>query len=417
MRALASCLTCNYFPIRKRRASTHYIDAYSGDPSSLPSSRVLDDPAKSRHAVDDVTKRSLVRSLKETLLMIERHLILRDSDLESQLEEADYQVDRAASEFIERAGLRQIVPNSTLKKIRAEDDSPSQVNRWSACSPSTFRVRVGPNYRKSRTKRPAEPPALYDTIAFDVFASEEKEEHISRFMKLGDLEVDDASALPQLFIINFMLPLDEPKLSSMINQTAENSNGRTLSFHVIMRISEWTKNNVSHPSVQLLSRFLRECGDGQPMRERLKIIVQVANPDELNMNPVERGMYNKCNGLPFCYREYNSSYVRGAGWFQAAFDGHRSGYTTRLSRYALLGLCNRIVANVAFVVEAETDDELPERVLGCLNVHRIRVNTAAGFIRPVATPLLSPSRSKAAPAHIAGLSSLDDDDERSMTTV
>ena len=98
-------------------------------------------------------------------------------------------------------------------------------------------------------------------------------------------------------------------------------------------------------------------------------------------------MYRQFNGQPFLYRTYNSRYHVGNGWFQADFDGHKSGYTTRAARYALLAVTEKIVANIAFLVEAETDEELPERILGCCTVHRLHWSEARRFVKPVAAPL------------------------------
>ena len=361
------CLSLGSLP--RTRTATHYQDATAGseEETSTPHkalSAAKKTPRKKK-IVDEDTKRTLISNLRSIILSIEKHMVFADGDLEGQLvsrfavslflhrflfeiererakltsltkkmmqEESDYHVERAASEFIERAGLRQIEMNSTLRHIEPEDDNPSVVNAWSYCEPTVFRIRCGPNYKQTKLKAQAKAPALYSLIGVDVYTSEQKVEHLSRFMKLRELEDLGANMpLPELFIINFMLPLEEPKIPSLFGPQPV-ADGPTVCFHYVMRISQWTKENLDHPSVELFARFLRNCGDAGSMRERLKIIYQVANPDELNLNRVERGIYKKYNGLPFLYRQYNSSFRRGAGWFQADFDGHRSGFATRMSR-------------------------------------------------------------------------------------
>jgi hypothetical protein len=355
------------------------------------------------------TRKDLITRLKSILLTIERGLNFNENDLETQLKSSGYSLQRAASDYLERSGLRQIEPGCTLKKIKPEEDNPTIYDAWSPCQPTTFSVRAGPNYRKTRLKAQAKPFALYDVIAVDMYSSETKVEHLSRFMKLGDLEsmaspvVGTATntnnnnsssstsannsniVLPELFIINFMLPLQSPTMPGLFGPPPE-PDGPTVCFHFVMRISEWTRANMDSPAIRLLANFLQNCGDNGNMRERLKIIVQVANPDELQLGRVERGLYRQYNGLPFLYRTYNSKYHVGNGWFQADFDGHRSGYTTRAARFALLSFAERIVANCAFLIEAETDEEMPERILGCCTVHRLRCQNAKPFVKPVATP-------------------------------
>ena len=356
--------------------------------------------------VDEAEKLNLLAKLRATLHAIEQTLHLTEKDLESHLEENDFVLDKATSDLLERTGLRQIEPNRTLKKIDMKDDNPGVFNAWSACDPSVFSVRRGPQYRKFRMKAPAPPETLYDMVAVDLYTCEQKIEHMSRFMKLGDLERESTHPLPSIFIVNFMLPLSEPRMFS------NDPNGPTLAFHFIMKLSSWAKENPDHPSVQLAARFINDSGPNGSMRERLKIIVQVSNVEEMELGKVERGLCRQYNGLPFLYRTYNSQYHRGVGWFQADFDGHRSGYAARLGRHSLLGWSEKIVANCGFLVEGETDDELPERMLGCANVHRLYCRSAPHFIKPMATPLMPrPSVSQSKRGHALSLLSENDDDD------
>lgn len=352
--------------------------------------------------IEDAEKINLMGLLKQTLHAIEKTLHLTEKDLESHLEDAEYGVDRAASVYLERAGLRLIEPNLTLRRTNFNDDALGVTNAWSPCDANVFNVRFGPHYRKSKIKAQAKPQTLYECIAVDMYRSEEKLAHMSRFMNLGDLETENTLLLPELFIINFMLPLVEPKMFG------SDSNGPTVCFHFIFRLSEWARQNPTSNSVQLVSKFINDCGPSGSMRERLKIIVQIANPDEMNLGKIERGLCRQYNGLPFLYRTYNSQYHRGAGWFQADFDGHRSGYTTRLARFSLMQWAETIVANIGFLVESESDEEMPERILGCANVHRLRVMQAQNFAKPMPTPLLSPK--KTSPKTLTeSRNSLDDD--------
>jgi len=370
-------------------------------------------PTEPAPQIDPEQRRDMVSRLHAMLHALEAKLFVTERDLEAQLEASRYSLSRAASDLMERSGLRQIKPGVTLRRIDASEDAPQVYDAWSECQAIAFKVRAGPNYRKTKIKAQAKPQPLYDVIAVDMYASDRKEAHLSRYMDLGALEssrrlkasestpvgssVTAAAAtasppgravaeLPELFIINFMLPLTAPSMPNPFASATE-PDGPTVCFHYVMRVSEWTRNNADHPSVELLSRFLSQCGPDGAMRERLKIIVQVANPDELNLGRAERQMYRQFNGLPFLYRTYNSRYHVGNGWFQADFDGHKSGYTTRAARYALLAVTEKIVANIAFLVEAETDEELPERILGCCTVHRLHWSEARRFVKPVATPL------------------------------
>src|SRR5688572_5517919 len=89
--------------------------------------------------------------------------------------------------------------------------------------------------------------------------------------------------VPEFFIINFMLPITEPSIGSFFDK--EPPNGPTGCFHFIFRLSEWARKNQESKAVDLLRRFVEESNDA--MRERLKIIVQVKNPEELNLGTLE----------------------------------------------------------------------------------------------------------------------------------
>ena len=336
--------------------------------------------------VNEAEKLDLLAKLRAALNGIESSLKFSELDLATHLEDHDYLLDRATDDFLERCGLRIVEPNQTLKKINYEDDQISIKNAWSCCNPSIFKVRCGPSYRVNKFKAPASSQSIYETIAVDMYSSKEKLDSMTRFFKLGNTEREDSHPLPSIFIVNFMLPLSEPKVFS------NDPNGPTVSFLFIMKLSEWARKNPEHPSVQLVSRFIRESGPNGSMRERLKIIVQVSNPEQMDLGKIEKGLYKQYNGLPFLYRTYNSRYHYGSGWFQADFDGHRSGYATRLARHSLLGLSEKIVANVGFLVESETDDEMPERILGCANVHRLECRKAQEFIKPVPVPFFAKPR-------------------------
>lgn len=329
----------------------------------------------------------LIGQLHARLQEFESPLQMTEADLERLLDDNAFSLELAVQDFVERAQLRKYEPGSTLTRVTS--DSPGLVNAWSSCDASVFKLRCGPRYREQRLKKPSGKDTLYEVIAVDMFAGVPlKEEHLSRYLNLSELERESnhAHPLPNLFIANFMLPLSEPKMFGSVD------NGPTVHFHLVMRLSAWARANPDHYAVKLAAKLLGADSD-QGMKERLKIIVQVANPNELQLGKMERGLCNKYNSLPFLYRAYNSRYHRGfPGWFQADFDGHRSGYATRLARHSLMHLSDSIVANVAFLVEGETDEELPEVLLGCATVHRLQCRSAKALVRPAPTyPLLAKS--------------------------
>ena len=306
--------------------------------------------------------------LAEVDVRLAASYVSRDDDVKAQLKAAGFDVEKCCAEMLERMGMRKARMNSTLTRLGSfKEDSLDVHDAWSPLDPSVFRVRCGPQYRQTRLKAyHTQGPPLYSVVAVDLFSTEKKVINLCRRLASRDIEGVDEGPLPTYFIVNFLLPLEKPVLGK------SEKDGPTLSFHIVMKLSDWTRNNMNHPSVQLLVRFLENCREGEYMRERLKIILQVCNRPELSLSYTVGAMYDRYNGLPFVYRSYNSKYTRGPGWFCANFDGHCSGFAARAGRFGLLGIAHKIVCQCAFLVESETDDEMPERILGCFNVHRLR---------------------------------------------
>jgi len=265
-------------------------------------------------------------------------------------------------------GALKIPLNSSLLPLAvAHSDAAAPRNAWTPLpSARVFRVRQGPSYAVHRRKLPAEDPPLYTVLAVDVFSSPAKVLNLAARMDLPRVKTSSGS-VPEFFVVNFMLPLDLP---SLLKNTDD---GPTVCMHVVLQLSDWARAHPDHAAVRLLERFVGHCQEGGSMRERLKIIFQVCNRDELNLNMPVGMAYDKYNGLPFLFRTYNSTYVRDGGCFIANFDCHKSGYAARLGRYGLLAIAHKIVCQCAFLVESQADDEMPERLLGCFTVHRLDV--------------------------------------------
>jgi len=258
--------------------------------------------------------------------------------------------------------------NSSLLATAAQGDDDA-CNAWTPLpSARVFRVRQGPSYAVHRRKLPAEGPPLYTVLAVDVFSSPTKVLNLAARMDLPRANAE--SRVPEFFVVNFMLPLEPP---SLLKNTGD---GPTVCMHVVLQLSDWARAHPDHASLRLLERFVDDCQEGGAMRERLKIIFQVCNRDQLNLNVAVGTAYDRYNGLPFLFRSYNSTYVRHGGCFIANFDCHKSGYAARMGRYGLLAIAHKIVCQCAFLVESQADDEMPERLLGCFTVHRLNVLNA-----------------------------------------
>jgi len=343
--------------------------------SILPRLRLSSKIHRMRCPFLEKEKNELVHQLKIALQNSDDGFCISDRQVENLLENNDFDLEKALSDYLEMFDLRNIEAGKSLRFVESNNSNRNIFHAWSRCDPTMFNVRYGPQYHKFRTKGPAKSETLYDVFAVDLYCSDRKINRISRYMNIEEHR-DFVHPLPKIFILNFMLPFTEPRLFS------SDPNGPTLYIHFVMRLSDWAEKNPEHPSIQLARRFMSETGPEGKMKERLKLICQMSNSDDLDLGKVEKGICQNYNGLPFLFRSYNAQYHKGQGWFEADFDGHKSGFATRLGRYSLLGWTEKIVANVAVLVESQTDEEMPERILGCATLHRLISRNATPFVKP-----------------------------------
>ena len=180
---------------------------------------------------------------------------------------------------------KRIPLNSTLPQVHDAFQNDA-LNSWSTCNPNVFNVRQ-PLYSKNGLKAPSVTPALYNTISVDVYSTDTKMRNLSRFLDLASLETE-RDGLPGLFIVNFMIPTGEPSIYSPFA-----SDGATVSYNIVMQLSDWTKENPNDPGVILYRSFLNDCRTG--FEERIKLIALIANVPALNLNFLQRELYVSCS--------------------------------------------------------------------------------------------------------------------------
>ena len=262
-------------------------------------------------------------------------------------------------------GIVDITAGQSLSKIAfTEALAAASGPSWSVCDPKTWKVRCGPNYKKNKFKAFSSAPAVYDTVAVDVYTCENRVEHFAKYVRIGKaLDVRGESPLSPLLIITLSTPHYEPALFR------GKKDGPGSIVIVYCRVSDWALQHLDHPSVRLMSRF-QNCHDGDPFRNRFKIIARTMNIPEIGLGRVERAIASKYNGTPFLSRPQHSFY-KGKGYFEIDIDAHRFNYLCRRTGYQQLKKFPRYLIELGFVVQAEVDEEMPERMLCCCRLYKI----------------------------------------------
>ena len=129
-------------------------------------------------------------------------------------------------------------------------------------------------------------------------------------------------------------------------------------------------------TLKLLKRFL-EAGPDTSVTDRVKIIAQVAKQDECGITGVGKRLLVSHSATPVLTRPQHRIYHFRDGKTEVVVDMHAFSYMARQGIYSLLDKTSRLVIDLAFVLQGETDDELPEQVLGCCRLDHVSVQKAA----------------------------------------
>ena len=215
---------------------------------------------------------------------------------------------------------------------------------------ASFMLRTGPNYAKHGNKVPSL-PSLYELVACESIAC--KTTKIADAPRLFSLPrpaapvLDAARALkvPPLFVCNIQLP----SRASLFGSGPPDP-GTSLVF--IFRLKPDVPANA--PAVKLLQQFV-----GNQLKGRFKVIGYVDNLKDLGVPSVVANF----NGRPFIV-EKTGVVHRRAEYICVDVDVHQFPILARKSLVGMRGTLPRAVLRCGFVLQGESDDELPERLLG-----------------------------------------------------
>ncbi|TDH72747.1 hypothetical protein CCR75_007777 [Bremia lactucae] len=237
---------------------------------------------------------------------------------------------------------------------------------WTTARAETFSVRSS-DYKKSR-KKEASKAALFEFVGADLVRTESKVDLISQ-----RVEFPAEYANSRLFIINAQLPSYGP---SVWGDSSYDGPGYSLALY--WKIPDEVVEAMKDPTtttLTLLKRFL-EAGDDTSLTDRFKVIAQVTNQDECGITGMAKKLLTSHNATPVLTRPQHRIYHFENGTTEIVVDIHAFSYIARRGIHAILDKTSRLVIDVAFVLQGETEDELPEQVLGCCRLDHVNVQKA-----------------------------------------
>lgn len=232
---------------------------------------------------------------------------------------------------------------------------------WSEPDAKGFLIR-GPQYLSTRGKRPSARQVLR-LVSTELYHAKEPVEHIglSSFTGPGfDKSVSPTGTShdqPPLLIINFQIP-GTPRHSLVLYFTPENP-------------AELQKNSAL---ADLWHEFFYSASD-EFRSKRLKIIPRVVQ----GTWPIREGVGTTPTILGT--KIYQKYFQGGRRYLEIDYDIGSSTVASGICNL-LRGFSRDLIIDLAFVIEAQTSIELPERVLACVRLDCIDLRHAVPFTKP-----------------------------------
>jgi len=221
------------------------------------------------------------------------------------------------------------------------------------------------NYKKTGQKAASE-PSLYEFVALDVLRAKQKISKVYAHMHIpwvSKSQPPDPSGLPEVLIVNLQIPNKGPQMFRSSNDTDP---GTSVVYYFKLRHPV-----TMDPATKLAASFFAGTTPG-----RFKAMSFIDNINELKFPSFLTGTMNKFNGKPVIIFK-TGAFFREGHVYEVDVDVFQFPVLARTALSSTRGNHANARTRAAFVLQGDTDDELPERLLGCCEVRNLDLDASA----------------------------------------
>ena len=161
----------------------------------------------------------------------------------------------------------------------------------------------------------------------------------------------------------------------MFSSGSEDARGYGVTFYYIITedtVKQCRDIENAHPSVRLLRDYIERAPAEDPeYRNRWKAMAWVHNMTELGLG----SLVERYNGKPVLIFK-SGTLISRENYFELDVNVHEFSYPARRGLHSLLEKFKDMHLAVGFVVEGRDDSELPEVMVGCADLYKLRHDEA-----------------------------------------